>query len=57
MKEKNLTNFSILCVPIIFPKDNSTNPQLKAILYSHWSNGLQVTAPRSREYFLSNHNE
>ena len=49
--------FDLMCTNNFFSKNNSSNPQLKAILYSHWSNVLQVTAFRSREYFLSNHNE
>ena len=42
---------------LCFSKGNSSNLQLNAILYSHRSNVLQVTALRPREYFLSNHKE
>ena len=54
-REKFDEFFDLMCSNI-FSKDNSSNPQLKAILYSV-SNILQVTAFRSREYDLSNHNE
>ena len=56
-REKFDEFFDLMCTNIFFSKNNSSNPQLKVILYSHWSNVLQVTTFRSREYFLSNHNE
>ena len=56
-REKYDEFLDLMCTDIFFSKNNSSNPQLKAILYSHWSNVLQVTAFRSRDYYLSNHNE
>ena len=56
-REKIEEFFDLMCTNIFFSKNYSSNPQLKAILYFHWSIVLQVTAFRSRECFLSNHNE